>query len=144
MNFRSAPTRVAARAHLGADMVAGLTAVAAQSSVPAYWTRLAVFWELAARHGLPMSVLMRAAHRDIVDRRRFAARIRAALAGARATAAILAMLPLLGVLLGQMIGAHPIGYLCGGGTGGVLLVLGVGLIGAGLIWSDRIIGRLAT
>lgn len=134
--------RVAARAHLGADVAAGLLAAEEDSAVPAYWRRLAVFWELANQRGLPMSVLMQAAHRDIVERQRFADRIRAALAGARATAAILAALPALGVVLGQLIGAHPLSFLLGRGLGGVLLVGGVGLIAAGLVWADRIIERL--
>ena len=87
--------RVAARAHLGADVAAGLLAAEEDSAVPAHWRRLAVFWELANQRGLPMSVLMQAAHRDIVERQRFTDRTRAALAGARATAAILAALPVL-------------------------------------------------
>ncbi len=135
---------VAARARLGADVVAGLRSAAEQSAVPAYWLRLAVFWELAVRHGLPMAVLMRAAHRDIVDRQRFSDRIQAALAGARATAVILAGLPGLGVLLGQLIGADPLRFLFGRGVGGTFLVAGVGLIALGLVWADRIIDRLVT
>lgn len=135
---------VAARARLGADVVAGFRSAAARSAVPAYWLRLAVFWELAVQHGLPMSVLMRAAHRDIVDRQRFSARIQAALAGARATAVILAGLPALGVLLGQLIGARPLRFLFGGGVGGVFLVAGAGLITVGLVWANRIIDRMVT
>jgi tight adherence protein B len=136
--------QVAARSRLGADVAAGLIAAERDSAVPAYWLRLAVFWELAAQRGLAMSVLMQAAHHDIVDRQRFTERIRAALAGARATAVILAALPALGVILGQFIGAHPVRFLLGGGLGGVLLVIGVALIAAGLAWADRITRRLLT
>ena len=136
--------RVAARTRLGADVAAGLVAAEQDSAVPVYWNRLAVFWELAAQRGLAISVLMQAAHQDIVDRQRFTDRTRAALAGARATAVILAGLPVLGVVFGQLIGAHPVRFLLGGGMGGVLLVVGVGLIAAGLAWSDRIIERLLT
>lgn len=133
---------VAVRAALGADVVAGLLAAAVGSTVPGYWFRLAASWELATRHGLAISVLMRAAHRDIVNRQRFSEGVGAALAGARATAAILALLPAFGVVLGQMIGAHPIRFLLGGGLGGILLVLGVVLVAAGLVWADRIIEGL--
>ncbi|WP_179470448.1 type II secretion system F family protein [Mycolicibacterium vinylchloridicum] len=134
---------VAARAGLGADVGAGLRAVRGSTSVPAQWDRLAVCWQLAADHGLAMAALMRAAHRDIVERQRFTARVQAGLAGARATAVILAGLPLLGVLLGELIGAHPVRFLLGG-VGGWLLVAGTVLICAGLTWADRITDRLLT
>ncbi len=134
---------VTARAHLGADVAAGIQAIATDSSVPAYWDRLAVCWQLAAERGLAMSTLMRAAYRDIVERQRFSDRIQAALAGARATAVILAALPALGVLLGEMLGAGPLQFLLGTTPGGGLLVLGVGLVCAGILWADRIIDGVA-
>lgn len=134
---------VATRARLGADVAAGLRCAAATSPVPVYWDRLAVCWQLAGEHGLAMSALMRAARRDIVDRQRFTDRVEAGLAGARATATILAGLPLLGVLLGQLVGADPVGFLLGGGLGGWLLLVGAVLLGAGILWSDRIIDRHA-
>ena len=49
---------------------------------------------------------------------------------------------MLGVLLGELIGARPLAFLLGGGIGGALLVLGVLLICLGLVWSERITGRL--
>lgn len=134
--------RVASRARLGADVGAGLRVVAAGSAVPAYWNRVSVCWSLAAEHGLAISSVMRAAQRDIVDRQRFADRTRAGLAGARATAAILAALPILGVLLGELIGARPVGFLLNGGAGSWLLAVGVCLICGGLAWSARIIDRV--
>ncbi len=135
---------VASRAGLGADVGAGLRALAGTTSVPAQWDRLAVCWQLAAEHGLAMAELIRTAQRDIVERQRFADRVRAGLAGARATAAILAGLPLLGVALGELIGAHPVRFLLGGGAGGWLLVAGTVLVCAGLMWADRITDRLLT
>ena len=135
---------VAARAGLGADVAGGMRAVAAQSTVAEQWNRLAVCWQLAAEHGLAMSALMRAAQRDIVERQRFTARVEAGLAGARATAVILAGLPVLGVLLGQLIGAQPIAFLAGRGIGGILLVAGTVLICLGLLWADRITERTLT
>jgi tight adherence protein B len=133
---------VATRAQLGADVSAGLRSAAANSAVPAYWDRLAICWIVAAEHGLSMSTLIRAAHRDIVDRQRFADRVQAGLAGARATATILAGLPILGVALGELIGADPVRFLLGGAWGGWLLLVGVGLIGSGVTWANRIIDRL--
>ncbi len=135
---------VAARARLGADVTAGLRAAARSSALPAHWDRLAVCWQLASDHGLAIATLMRAAQRDIAERQRFSARVSSSLAGARATAAILAGLPALGVLLGQLIGARPLSFLFGGHAGGWLLVVGSMLVCAGLLWSDRITDRLVS
>ncbi|GKU34038.1 type II secretion system F family protein [Mycobacterium montefiorense] len=132
---------VAARARLGADVTAGLRAAARSSAQPAHWHRLAVCWQLAGAHGLAIATLMRTAQRDIVEYQRFSARVSSGMAGARATAAILACLPLLGVLLGQLIGARPLGFLLSGNAGGWLLVVGSVLACGGLLWSDRIIER---
>ncbi len=134
---------VAARARLGADVPAGLVDAARSSALPAHWQRLAVCWELACEHGLATATLMRAAQRDIAERQRFSARVSSSMAGARATAAILAALPVLGVLLGQLIGARPLNFLLGGGVGGWLLVVGAILACGGQLWSDRITDRPA-
>jgi tight adherence protein B len=126
---------------LGADVTAGLRAAAQSSALPAHWDRLAVCWQLASDHGLAIATLMRAAQRDIAERQRFSARVASGMAGARATAAILAGLPVLGVLLGQLIGARPLSFLLDGHAGGWLLVVGTLLACAGLLWSDRITER---
>jgi tight adherence protein B len=133
---------VAARARLGADVGAGLRSVARRSRLPAHWERLAVCWQLAQTHGLAIATLMQTAQRDIVERERFSARVNAGMAGARTTAAVLAGLPVLGVCLGQLIGAEPLGFLLSGGVGGWLLVIGVTLACVGLLWSDRITGQV--
>ncbi|HYO04051.1 MAG TPA: hypothetical protein VET27_20160 [Mycobacterium sp.] len=133
---------VAARARLGADVAAGLRSAAVHSTVPGYWERLSASWLLAQTHGLAIVALVRAAQRDIVARERFASSVAAGMAGARATAAILAGLPFLGVGLGHLIGAEPLRFLLSGGAGGWLLLTGVTLACAGLWWSDRITDRV--
>ena len=65
------------------------------------------------------------------------------MAGPRATAMVLAALPAVGVLLGQAMGAAPLAVLTGGGTGGIMLVVGVGLACAGLLWTDAIVAEVA-
>ena len=104
---------------------------------------MAVCWNLAAEYGLAMATLMDAAQHDILRRHRFSDTIHAGLSGARATAAILAALPVIGVLLGSLIGAHPVPFLLGGPLGAVLLTTGAALMCSGVIWSDRIIERVA-
>lgn len=129
---------VAARARLGADVAAGLRTFAETSRLPGHWHRLALFWQLAQAHGLAIATLMRAAHRDITERERFSTRVDSGMAGARATATVLAGLPVIGIGLGQLIGADPLGFLLSGGVGGWLLAVGVTLACCGLLWSDRI------
>ena len=41
-------------------------------------------------------------------------------------------------MLGQLVGAHPLGVLTGTGVGQVLLVVGSVLVAAGLEWSARL------
>lgn len=130
---------VAARARFGANVAAGLRGAAAGSAAGASWERLAVVWELAESHGLTMAALMTAAHRDLAERQRFSLRVTASMAGARATAAILAGLPLLGIGLGQLIGAEPVRFLVSPGVGSGCLAVGAVLACCGVVWSDRII-----
>lgn len=138
----SALRTIAARARLGADVVAGMLGVAQRSSLPAHWERLAVCWQLAQTHGLAIGTLMQTAQRDLVERQRFSSRVDAGMAGARTTAAVLAGLPAVGIALGQLIGADPLGFLLAGGFGEWLLILGVLLACAGLLWCDRITGAV--
>lgn len=133
---------VASRTRLGADVSAGLREAARMSTAPESWDRVAVCWDLAAEHGLAMATIVDAAQHDIVSRQRFSDTIHAGLSGARATAAILAAMPVIGVLLGGLIGAHPLSFLLGGPLGAALLMVGVALMCAGVIWSDHIIDRV--
>ncbi len=133
---------LAARARLGSDVAAGLQSTALRSSLPQYWTRVAVCWQLAVDHGLPMAMLMEAARQDIQHRQRFVERVEAGLSGARATATVLACLPALGLLLGQLVGAQPVQFLLG--AGGWVLAGGVALQCSGIVWSDRLTDRTAS
>ena len=130
---------VAARARLGADVAAGMLGVARRAALPEQWERLAVCWRLAQTHGLAIASLMQTAQRDLIERERFTSRVDAGMAGARTTATVLACLPVIGIGLGQLIGADPVGFLLSGGLGDWLLVVGVLLACAGLLWCDRII-----
>jgi len=140
----TALTGIAARARLGADTVSGLSTGVPGSLLDAEWTRLAVAWRLAAEQGIPIGAVMRAAQADIVERQRFRRKVESALAGARASAGILAALPVAGLALGQAIGADPVRFLVSGGVGGWCLLAGVLLLAAGLLWADRIIDRVGT
>ena len=102
---------------------------------------MAAAWSLAERHGVPLADVLARVHDDIRWRVRFGASVQALLAGPRATAGVLTALPGLGVALGQLLGADPIGVLRAGPLGQVLLVVGIGLVAAGRAWTDQILRR---
>lgn len=131
--FRAA----AARARLGGSAAGGFEHP--ESSVDLELTRIANVWTIAESRGLALAELLGAVRTDLLGRRRFRKRTEAGLAGARATAAVLAGLPLLGIGLGQLMGASPLHVLLGGGLGGGMLVVGSMLLCAGLLWTDRIV-----
>ena len=103
--------------------------------------RVAAAWSLAEQHGVPLAEVLGGVHDDIRWRVRFEAGVHALLAGPRATAGVLTALPGLGVGLGQLVGADPIGVLRGGPLGQVLLVVGLGLVAAGRAWTEQILRR---
>ena len=103
--------------------------------------RVGQLWKVAARHGIPLVALCENAQRRIDAQLTHAAATRAALQGPKATAMVLSILPVVGIGMGGLLGADPLHYLLGGGTGGVLLVAGTGLTTAGFVWSQRIMGK---
>ena len=133
-------TPAATAARLGDDVPAALRR--RQDTGPAAELgRVAAAWSLAEQHGVPLAEVLVGVHDDIRWRVRFEAGVQALLAGPRATAGVLTALPGLGVALGQLLGADPIGVLRGGPLGQVLLVVGLGLVAAGRAWTEQILRR---
>ncbi len=65
----------------------------------------------------------------------------AALAGPRATMLLLAGLPMLGLVLGESLGAHPLGLLVHRPLGWGLLTVGSALDGLGILWTRLLVRR---
>lgn len=132
-------TTIADAARLGARVEDGLLASSAEvRHLRGELERFAVAWRLSDEHGLPLAELLEALHRDLEHRVRARSKLRAQLSGARASGWVLAGLPVFGIALGQLIGAGPLGVLTGNGLGGLLSLLGVVLIAAGLTWTARL------
>lgn len=106
--------------------------------------RVQAVWSLASSHGIPLVRLVTTARDELDHARRHRAATRAALAGPAATAAILSLLPVAGVLMGTAMGANPIAFLAGGGVGGVLLIIGTALLCCGVLAAEAIIRRAAS
>lgn len=104
---------------------------------------VASLWLLSSRLGIPIADLLDSARSRIDNDLRHRQATTAALAGPRATAVVLSVLPLAGILMGQAMGARPVALLTGGGLGSLLLLGGTMLVCAGFYTSQFIIGRAA-
>ena len=104
---------------------------------------VAAAWSLAEDVGAPLA--------DVLDQLAVGLRsdadvdgeIAAALAGPRATARLLAALPVAGIAIGELIGAHPVQVLVATSLGRVCSVAGVGLGVLGHLWSRQLVTATA-
>jgi len=103
--------------------------------------RIAAATTLSTRTGCSLAAVAGAVEDDLRARARHRAELRAATAGPRASAVVLAGLPVLGLLMGSGVGADPWRVLTTTAAGQALLVGGVALEAAGLAWSHRLVER---
>jgi tight adherence protein B len=101
---------------------------------------LAAAWAVSERTGAPLATVLDRLTGDVRSRQHQRRQVLAQLAGPRATAALLAVLPVLGVVLAAGIGARPLDVLLGTPAGQIALLIGVSLDGLGVLWSLRILG----
>ncbi|MCP3799882.1 type II secretion system F family protein [Allokutzneria sp. A3M-2-11 16] len=136
---------IASTARLGGDVRAAIEHFAAADRLRGPVLRqFGEAWSTAENYGVPLAELLEALHRDLSQRIRFESQVDARMAGPRATAAVLAALPIVGLLLGEAMGAAPFAVLARTGFGQGLLVIGAALMCAGLAWSARLITRVVT
>lgn len=133
----------AAHSRLGGSPADGLAAAARRDggAIEGELLDLAAAWDLAETRGLPLADVLERRRGELVALREHRRRTHAGLAGPRATIAVLAGLPVVGIGFGELMGAAPLGLLLGGGFGGGLLLVGSGLAAAGLAWGDAIIRK---
>lgn len=103
--------------------------------------RIAAAVRLSAHTGCSLAGVLTAVEDDLRSRLRAEEELRSAVAGPRASAAVLAGLPVLGLLMGSGVGADPWRVLTTTAPGTVLLVVGVGLELAGTAWSAHLVRR---
>jgi tight adherence protein B len=130
---------------LAADLRAGLPAEAALVAVrpafvpvPAVLARVDSAWQVADETGAPLADLLDRLEVDLRGGERVRLAAAAHAAGTRATAGLLAVLPVAGVGVGYGMGADPLAVLLrtplGAGCAAVAVLLQV----AGLVWTDRL------
>jgi Flp pilus assembly protein TadB len=93
---------------------------------------------LADRTGAPLAELVERIEADARATDRGLAAAAAQAAGARATAWLLAALPIGGIALGYGIGVDPVAVLLHSRVGGACAVLAVALQVVGLLWAERL------
>lgn len=104
------------------------------------WALLAAAWAVALESGAPLAgALDRVAEslRALADADR---QVDLAVAGPVATARIVALLPLLGLAMGLLIGADPLGVLFGTLPGALVGLGGAALLVGGVRWNRRLVG----
>lgn len=99
------------------------------------WFRL---WAVADRHGLALGRLSDRMIEDLDARLTHLGHTSSALAGARLTETILLLLPVGALALGQSMGLSPFGFLTGNPLGVLLLLGGVVLACAGVLWAESL------
>jgi len=120
----------------GGDAPIALLASAAEF---AELRRVAAGWRVSARSGASLGDVLDRVEADLRADLEHRQRIDADLAGARATAGLLATLPILGLGLGSTMGAHPLHVLLHTVPGQLALVVGAALDALGLWWTSRIL-----
>ncbi|HEX2308974.1 MAG TPA: hypothetical protein VHI14_11690 [Jatrophihabitantaceae bacterium] len=102
---------------------------------------LAAAWQVRARLGVALSGPLEVVERDLSDRLALGRTVAEVLAGPRASAFVLAGLPLVGLALAGQMGAHPVAFLTASGVGRLVLLVGAALAATGLTWSVWLASR---
>lgn len=109
----------------------------------AVWEDLAGCVEAAETTGCPLAVVLDRLSAHVEDDADAAAARATALAGPKATAQILTILPVAGLVVGALIGTDPLGVLLETPLGLLCLVAGSALALIGRLWSARLVLRAA-
>lgn len=103
--------------------------------------RLRSGWLLTRRYGLAFTPLVDALASDLAEQLAADAERAGQVAGPRMSGYVMAVLPAMGLALGMGMGADPLRVLLATPVGNGLLLVGVTLTCAGLLWSARIVRR---
>ena len=130
----------AAACRMGGD-VAGVLRAAALKPGAENLDELAAAWEVSERSGAPMARVLDRLGDGIRDERETQREISAGLGPAKATARLMAVLPLFGLGMGVSMGARPVHILLDTVVGSLCLAAGAALACAGVWWVDQIAAR---
>jgi len=106
------------------------------------WRALGAAWRMSEQTGAPLADVLDRLAVSLRQEAEVDAEVEASLAAPRATARLLAGLPLVGVALGELIGAHPVAVLIGTPVGRTCALCGALLAVAGQLWTRALVGRV--
>ncbi|WP_411146379.1 type II secretion system F family protein [Streptomyces sp. x-80] len=138
----AAGSAVLAAARYGGD-VPGTLRTAARLPGAEGLTGVAACWQVAAEGGAGLAAGLERIAAGLAARRGQREELRAQLAGPRATALMLALLPVCGLLMGSALGADPLRVLLHTPAGWGCLVIGGLLEWGGVAWTARIVADAA-
>ncbi|MCL2092086.1 MAG: type II secretion protein F [Micrococcales bacterium] len=96
---------------------------------------------MAAELGAPLAPVLDTVAQALAADAEAAAELSTALAGPQASARLVGWLPLLGLVLGVVVGADPVAVLTDGGPGTAAGIVGVTLFVVGRTWSRALVDR---
>lgn len=112
-----------------------------RATASALGRQLAGVIRLSATHGIALAEAVDVLAGDASDALRQHRDLAGLLAGPRATATLLAVLPVFGIVMGETIGAHPIQTLLYTGAGALVMLVGVALAAAGVLWTQALVAK---
>lgn len=126
----------AGTAELGGDVPGAL--LAGSSAVPEVQRSLAACWQVCSAGGSGLAAAVERLEEGVRAGQAQRRAVESELAGPRATASLLAVLPLAGVALAGALGARPMHVLLGTPAGLVCLTTGAALDALGVLWTRRL------
>ncbi|MDQ1250910.1 MAG: tight adherence protein [Actinomycetota bacterium] len=126
---------------VGGDVPAALRTDAQEFDL-AVLAALAAVWQVSAGSGAGLSDAAYRLGAAALQRERLRRDLASQMAGPKATARVLALLPLIGLVLGSGIGGSPFAWLLGTPAGWGVLIVGLTLEVVGVLWVRRLVGQV--
>lgn len=124
-------------ADVGADVPSALRGAAAVDGYEPL-RDVAAAWQVSDRSGAPLAAVVERLEQSARQDREIGREVRSAVAPARATGRLMALLPVVGLLLGSGMGGDPVAVLTSTWIGVACLAAGCLLACAGITWIERI------
>ena len=104
--------------------------------------QLAACWQVGVIRGSGLALSVERLALSLRSQRELHATLRSELSAPRATSRMLALLPVIGVLMGYLLGADPISWFLGSTAGLMVLAIAVLLTVIGTVWTRRIVSNV--